>query len=90
MGKYSRTTSTSDTKADEFISEIKSLNRNVERLMAYLEENEVAESLNEIADNTEAIKQVFQKVGRIEGGMGVVNSLIQGLKSHVKTKGETG
>lgn len=73
-----------DSKADDFIGEIKSLNSNIKWFRDYIEEHELGPAINEIADNVEAVKTVFSQVSHIEGGIGVINSLIQGLRNHAK------
>lgn len=64
---------------DILIGEIREMNGLMSWLKQYVEESEIAECLNEIADNTTALKQVFEKVSKIQGGVGVVSSLINGI-----------
>jgi len=83
MSKYSRQESSSqetpEAKIDALIGEIKETNSLLSWIKKYIEESEVAECLNEIADNTSAMRQVFERVSKIQGGVGVVSSLINGI-----------
>ena len=88
MGIYSRRgreknrSGSSEAKADDLIEQIKEMNGHFAWLREYIEESELAECLNEIADNTTAMRQVFEKVSKIQGGVGVVSSLINGIVSN--------
>jgi len=84
--RYSRNAASPNggEKADILIGEIKELNSNFAWLRDYVEDMEIGEAIGEIADNTDALKQIFLHVGKLEGGMGIVNSLIQGIRNHAK------
>lgn len=65
------------------IGEVRETNNILSWIKQYIEESEVAECLNEIADNTSAMRQVFEKVSKIQGGVGVVSSLLNGIVANV-------
>jgi len=85
LGKYSRRQEreTPEAKIDALIGEVRETNNILSWIKQYIEESEVAECLNEIADNTSAMRQVFEKVSKIQGGVGVVSSLLNGIVANV-------